>query len=932
MSDRSCPGCEDWLLIPGDLYCGGCGRLALELEVRPEEVKLVASVDSTLRHSLMVWNRESRPLEVELVADKSRPWLIYSSEATTVEADQKATFRLELLPDSLPDTFRQEAIDFRFVVNSDPKIYRSVPALVKSGPKPFAEPVRFGELQEGTIQDRNIVLGNRGGMPFRLLRVEPVGSKQLRVGAIELPVIVNPSEALEIPVFWDTQVPDEEELSDATFRLHLAGGDIVSVPTTASLYRYRLQATPPILRFEGTRKGIPHQRLDLRNLGSIDVGVAEVRSTAPWLRTDVTRGFSLRAPDGKGDSQASRRHLQVKCHAADLEPGTHKGSLEIVTTDDALENCVVEVELRVETLRAYQDYVGIDFGTTNSVVSVLDSKRQPELVEVLDSHRTKSSLIPSVLVFKEDSSTVIGHEALAIADNDPDRSVSSIKRIMGYDGGVRIGGEEFSPEQLAARIMSHLVAFAEQQLYMSRQEYFDVRRAIVTVPANFYDLQIQDILAACQHVGIDIEAERAEQAMEILKGQVGSEVNTGIVLDEPSAAALYFIHFLAERRNLSTEMEALIDREQGMHLLVFDYGGGTLDISVAQITRLGDESFGLRILVNRGDNQLGGDHLDVQLIRDFLADALAKYPQFDASLIEANRHTIQQRKEREGWSYADWILVMRARQDWKRAAERLKVQLTYAEHAAEKLSARALGRFEQGRYVEAEGSFELRLDRTRLEDRLAPSLEACGRLVSSTLDIAELEVDAVDFILHAGRQSLMPAVQDLVNQRFPQALAKGRIVLEEDLLKTCVAKGAVLYGKMRHQGSAGIRLVQERRLPHSYGIDRLNPFGLVELEEVIGRGETYPIEKKKVFEVSSLAATGLFRRTLFINRGSSREVIANSEVSPVGELEFQFDPKEDEELVITFSIDINRRLVVQAKEKVLEIKPARPSSATDWMG
>jgi molecular chaperone DnaK len=204
--------------------------------------------------------------------------------------------------------------------------------------------------------------------------------------------------------------------------------------------------------------------------------------------------------------------------------------------------------------------------------------------------------------------------------------VRSIKRIMGYDYERDFFGSTFTPEDLAARIIQKLVQLAEQKLYEESNAYYDVRKAIVTVPANFFDSQIRSVLNACEQAGLDTERVAVLQAAQALREALDKEVNAGIILDEPSAAVLYYFYRLSVERHGSMLEE--LERPEGLRMLVFDYGGGTLDVSVANIVRLDNREAGLKILANMGDNSIGGDSIDLHLMRELVARAKAEMPDF----------------------------------------------------------------------------------------------------------------------------------------------------------------------------------------------------------------------------------------------------------------------------------------------------------------
>lgn len=930
---RLCAYCTQWQLATTDLYCASCGQLSLELRLQPEQVILVSSLPQSHNRVLVLSNEDSRSLQLEVIPQSPRPWLSHKPPKLSIPAGGKARIDLHLRPEHLPDSFRQEHYQFRLVIDGNTKLFRTFGVTVRSGPRPVVDSVRFGELQEGTVQESTLSIRNEGGLPFKVVEIEPAGSPQLQVGDVALPMSVESGQQIAIPVSWDTNIPHDGGVSAVVFRVHLATGDVIEAPAKASLYRYRLVANPAQVRLEGTTKTQPSQWLEIQNLGSIDVEIGAIESPAPWLSVAESLPFTLRALDPADHSLASRRRIRVVATPEGLSPGEHESSLEIAPKDKDLSPLSIEVELQIHALETYKDYIGIDFGTTNSVVSVLDSEDTPVLVEIEDDQLNPSPLIPSILAFRPDGSSHIGYQARSEAGGNPELSVRSIKRAMGYETEIHILGRQFQPEDIAALILKHLRAYAEQRLLELQNQYFDVQRAIITVPANFYGLQIEALLNACEKAGIQSDRLVTERATDILRQNVGIPINGGIILAEPSAAAVYFINYLAQHRNLETELTNMVNRESGMHLVVYDYGGGTLDISVAKALRLPDGSVGLEILASRGKNHLGGDHLDILLMRDFLASALVAHPEFDPSLIDANFQDIQQRKSREGWSSDDWQKILSARHSWKAAAESLKIRLApgVLDKASETLPGSSICHFDDGRLNHASKELQLTLERSHMEQRLAPPLDQGIELVQQALDVAGVGPSNVDFVLHAGRQSLMKVVQDRVRALFPEAAAADRIILDEKrLLKTCVAQGAALYGRQRDGISGGTQLIRENKLPIAYGIGHPDDFGQLQLDEVIALGEEYPLSREKVLD--QLPPTGRLNLKLYENSGTSRRIANNPEIQPVGAVGYDFDPVQEQSLSLKLTIDPNRRLAVQIGDKELDIKLPKQSNDSDWMG
>ena len=214
--------------------------------------------------------------------------------------------------------------------------------------------------------------------------------------------------------------------------------------------------------------------------------------------------------------------------------------------------------------------IGIDLGTTNSCVAVLEGG-EPTVIANAEGARTT----PSVVAFTKNGERLVGETAKRQAITNPDRTIASIKRHMGENYHVEIDGKQYTPQDISAMILAKLKADAES--YLGEK----VTEAVITVPAYFSDAQKQATKDAGKIAGLDVKR----------------------IINEPTAASLAYG----------------LDKAEGSHkILVYDLGGGTFDVSVLE---LGDGVF--EVLATNGDTHLGGDDFDNKIM-DFLADSFQK--------------------------------------------------------------------------------------------------------------------------------------------------------------------------------------------------------------------------------------------------------------------------------------------------------------------
>ncbi|MBR0441272.1 MAG: molecular chaperone DnaK [Firmicutes bacterium] len=232
--------------------------------------------------------------------------------------------------------------------------------------------------------------------------------------------------------------------------------------------------------------------------------------------------------------------------------------------------------------------IGIDLGTTNSCVAVLEGG-EPTVIANAEGNRTT----PSVVGFTKGGERLEGETAKRQAITNPERTISSIKRHMGSDYKVSIDGKEYTPQDISAMILSKLKADAES--YLGEK----VTEAVITVPAYFSDSQKQATKDAGRIAGLDVKR----------------------IINEPTAAALAY---------------GLDKGESSQKILVYDLGGGTFDVSILE---LGDGVF--EVLSTNGDTKLGGDDFD-NVLMNFMADQFAKENGVD---LRSDRMAMQRLKE-----------------------------------------------------------------------------------------------------------------------------------------------------------------------------------------------------------------------------------------------------------------------------------------------
>lgn len=496
--------------------------------------------------------------------------------------------------------------------------------------------------------------------------------------------------------------------------------------------------------------------------------------------------------------------------------------------------------------------IGIDLGTTNSVVAVMEGSE----VKVIPNQEG-NRLTPSVVAFTDKGDRLVGDPAKRQAITNPRRTIFSIKRFMGRRhnevmseeklvpykvvGGqgelvkVDIDGKQHTPPEISAMVLRKLKEAAEAYLGHT------VRKAVITVPAYFNDAQRQATIDAAQIAGFDTE-------WEIEDPKSGKKTRQRMrIINEPTAASLAYG----------------LDRKKNEKIAVFDLGGGTFDISVLDV---GDGVF--EVKATNGDTHLGGDDWD-QVLIDHVADEFKK------------EHGIDLRK--------DQMALQRLKEACERAKKDLSQQATTDINLP---------------FITADASgpkhLQMSLTRSKFEQLTEPLFERCRRPVLQALQDAGYKPKDIDEIVLVGGMTRVPKVQTLVKEIFGKEGHKG--VNPDEV----VAIGAAIQGAQLMLGSKSDVLLLDVT-PLSLGIETLGGV----MTKLIERNTTIPSQKKQVFSTADDNQTAV---TVRVFQGE-REMAADNRLLGQFNLEgIPPAPRGMPQVEVQFDIDANGILHVSAKD------------------
>jgi molecular chaperone DnaK (HSP70) len=464
--------------------------------------------------------------------------------------------------------------------------------------------------------------------------------------------------------------------------------------------------------------------------------------------------------------------------------------------------------------------IGIDLGTTNSEVAIVEQGK----VRVISDAGKK--ILPSFVGIDDNGDILVGETARNQYLVYPERTVKSIKRLMGQDTHVVLAEQSYTPQEISAIILKRLKSIAEQYLGQA------VSKAVITVPAYFSDAQRQATREAGEIAGLEVVR----------------------MINEPTAAALSYG----------------ANQSEAKCMLVYDLGGGTFDVSVVN-----SQDGVVEVLSSHGDNHLGGDDFDQQIIEYLLDHLQTTYN------VDARSHS-------------------KAMARITRAAENAKFQL----------SDQPFAQIQEEYLLEHEGSaihLSLELSRMEYEDMIEDYINATLDAVHIALKGAKLKTSDIDEIVLVGGSTRTPCIRERMLNEFGFE-PHGEV--DPDL---CVAMGAAIQAAMISGQQVDTVLVDVT--PYTYGtsaIGELNgeyyPFKYV---PIIHKNSVLPNRKTEAF-VTSYDSQKVVEVTIY--QGEDPDALNNIKI---GEfiIEGLLDVEAGNVITLTLDLDLNGILHVSAQEK-----------------
>jgi len=467
---------------------------------------------------------------------------------------------------------------------------------------------------------------------------------------------------------------------------------------------------------------------------------------------------------------------------------------------------------------AKEKIIGIDLGTSNSQAAVMMGGKAT-IIPSAEGATVAGKMFPSVVAFTKEGQLLVGEPARRQAVSNPDGTVFTAKRKMGKKYNFRVFEKDYTPQQISAYILQKIKRDAEAFLGE------DVNKVVITVPAYFNDNQRTATKDAGKIAGLDVVR----------------------LVNEPTAASMAYG----------------LDKEGEHKILVFDLGGGTLDVTIMEI---GDGTF--TVLSTAGDTQLGGTDMDNAII-EWIADEF---------------------KKQEGMDLKDDPMAL---QRVREAGEKAKIELSTVLETDINLP-----------YVTADKTgpkhLSLKITRAKLEQLIQPIIDKCFAPIEQAIKDSKIKTSEITNIILVGGPTRMPIVQKFLQEKVNKKLEHGVDPME------CVAIGAAIQGGILAGDVKDVVLLDVT--PLTLGIETLGGV----MTSLIDRNTTIPTKKSQIF---STAADSQNAVTVHVLQGERSMAPDNTSLGQFNLVGIAPAPRGVPQIEVTFDIDASGILHVSAQDK-----------------
>ena len=463
--------------------------------------------------------------------------------------------------------------------------------------------------------------------------------------------------------------------------------------------------------------------------------------------------------------------------------------------------------------------IGIDLGTSNSAAAVMTAGK-PTIIPAAEGASVGGKAFPSIVAFSNDGQLLVGEPARRQAVTNPNNTITAAKRKMGTEHKFIIQGKDYKPQQISSFILQKIKRDAEAFTGDT------VEKAVITVPAYFNDNQRQATKDAGTIAGLDVVR----------------------IINEPTAASLAF---------------GLDKAAQDLKILVFDFGGGTLDVTIME---MGGGVF--EVMSTSGDTHLGGTDMD-KAIEEYVLDEFRRKEGIDLS--------------------GDATAMTRVRE----AVEKAKIELSNIMETNINLPFIAM-------HENSAKNLDVRLTRAKLEELVRPIVERCKTSLDNAINDADITFGDIGRVVLVGGPTRMPVVKEFVERVVGRAPEAGVDPMEAVAMGAAIQAGIIA-------GDVQTDIVLLDVTPLTLGIETLGGVR----EPLIERNTTIPTSKSKVFTTAADNQTSV---TIHVVQGERPMAADNVSLGSFSLSELPPAPRGVPQIEVKFDIDTNGIINVTAKD------------------
>ena len=813
-----CSKCDvGWIIHSHDKHCGYCGCKVFDFSVRWEQEPRIYAGDDANIHNLtiLVENTGAYPITFQLIRSKQDNTVVFPQENSSpfkVNAGQRHPIPIQVNPAKLARNV--ETITVR-AQDAPPNLDGEKPLRLKTLPRPdfklTPNPIKVSHRRGTTkvTEDFHIEVQQS---QFYISDIKAIGRSGLRVGYSPKQLHQENSALRTVKLEFDcNQLTDESDVVTLSFELDSFSQRIEK---QIEIQREIVPAPPklfvPPMSLEVTQEREKKHPLTFQNDGEHLLTIQDIVLSSPSNLVRLTNlDFPINIEGGE------HHNVGLEISAVDIDPGTYPIDFTIVSNCAAKPQYQYRLNVTVKQREKYPYYLAIDFGTTNSCCAYVDKNHNVELLP-LDAEANPPEIIPSSIIYRsqptEEEPYHIGYDAETdrTSVRDGPYYISSVKRWLGFRWQRTFpNNQEYQPFDVVSHILKHIINQAED--YLEQQDIESkITKCVITHPTMFTPKQQEDLRQAFENIG----------------------VSKPILIDEASAASMGII----------SESDGTL--QEDYRLLVYDFGGGTIDIVLSQVT-INSKDIVIEPIARDGERQYGGDDV-TQAIVDFVLKEYGGQIErqnpglnFEIPFFEPGRIL-----QPSGNQEVDDATRRNAATLYQRAEEMKKELNTNPDTEFSSALDVVVGGGIRNLQELIENDLSVKLSAQQFQSFVEPTLKKTFEKIDAM--VADNGARLPNTVVLAGQSAKMQLVKNMMAVHFRENYHKEIEIHLDENPKTCVVKGAAQYGLNLSfpvaEGEGGIQVIELKNKTLSrLGIARTK-LGKPVFGEIISKGKLIPQE------------------------------------------------------------------------------------------